>query len=73
MLQVNDAATLESVQENVWCSAEGFAERVPIKLIDGKERDALLKSQNLDEAAALEPFKFVTLTCNRRLRPASKI
>ena len=73
MLQFNDATTLESIQENVWCSNEGFGERVPIKLIDGKERDALLKSQSLDEAAALEHFKFVTLTCNRRLTSASKI
>ena len=73
LLQLNGAATLKSIQENVWCSLEGLGERVPVKLIDGKERDALLKSQSLEKAAALEPLKFVTLTCNRRLTPASKI
>ncbi len=73
LLQLNGAATLKSIQDNVWCSVEGLGERVPVKLIDGKERDALLMSQGLEKAAAIEPLKFVTLTCNRRLTPASKI
>ena len=55
------------------CSVEGLGERVPIKLIEGKERNALLKSQGLEKAAIAEPLKFVTLNCNRRLTPASKI
>ena len=73
LLQLNGAATLKSIQDNVWCSVDGLGERVPVKLIDGQERDALLKSQSLEKAAALDPLKFVTLTCNRRLTPASKI
>ncbi|MGB4116012.1 MAG: MG2 domain-containing protein [Polaromonas sp.] len=73
LLQLNGAATLKSIQDNMWCSVEGLGERVPVKLIDGKERDALLKSQGLEKAAAAEPLKFVTLTCNRRLTPASKM
>ena len=73
VMQLNGAATLQSVQENVWCVAEGLKERVPVKLIAGKERDDLLKSQNLDKAAAREPLKFVTLACNRRLTAGSKM
>ncbi len=73
LLQLNGAATLKSIQDNVWCSVEGLGERVPVKLIEGKERDALLKSQGLDKAAAAEPLKFAALTCNRRLTPASKM
>ena len=73
LLQLNGAATLTSIQENVWCSAEGLGERVPVRLIEGRERDSLLKSQGLEKAAAAEPLKFVTLTCNRRLTAASKM
>jgi hypothetical protein len=64
---------LQSIRDNVWCNAEGLGERVPVKLIEGKERDELLKSQNLDKAAAKDPLRYVTLACNRRLTPATKV
>jgi hypothetical protein len=46
---------------------------VPVKLIDGNEREELLKSQGLDKAAAKEPLRYVTLACNRRLTSAAKV
>ena len=73
LLQLNGQASLKSVQDNVWCQAEGLGERIPVKLIAGKEREELLKSQSLSKAAAAEPLKFVTLTCNRRLSAGSKM
>ena len=73
LLRLNGAAALNSIQDNVWCAAEGLGERVAIKLIAGSERAALLKSQGLEKAAEIEPLKFVTLACNRRLTPASKV
>jgi len=73
LLQLNGAATVQSVRDNVWCNVEGLGERVPVKLIEGKERDELLKSQSLDKAAAKDPLRYVTLTCNRRLTPAAKV
>ncbi|WP_029525577.1 alpha-2-macroglobulin family protein [Polaromonas glacialis] len=73
VLELNGPATTASILQNVWCSVEGLGERVPVRLIDGAERDALLKSQNLDKAAAKEPLRVATLACNRRLTPAAKI
>ncbi len=73
LLQLNGAATAQSIRDNVWCNAEGLGERVPVKLIEGKERDELLKSQGLDKAAAKDPLRYVTLACNRRLTPATKV
>ncbi|HYW56680.1 MAG TPA: MG2 domain-containing protein [Polaromonas sp.] len=73
VMQLNGPATLPSVQENVWCSVDGLGERVPVKLIEGKDRDGLLKSLGLDKSAAADPLRFVTLACNRRLTPASKM
>ena len=73
VLTLNGAATLASVQQNVWCAAEGLGERIAIKLIDGTERTALLKSQGLEKAAANDPLRFVTLACNRRLTPSARV
>ena len=73
VLELNGPATKDSLLDKVWCSVEGLGERVPVRLIDGPERDALLTSQNLDKAAAREPLRFGTLACNRRLTPAAKI
>jgi alpha-2-macroglobulin len=73
LMQLNGDATLQSVRDNVWCALDGVGEKVPVKLVDGKERDELLKSQSMDKAASKEPLKFVTFTCNRRLTPASKV
>lgn len=73
VLSLNGPATLASVQANVWCALEGLGEKVPVRLVDGKDRAELLKSQHLDKAAAIDPLRFVTLACNRRLTPATKV
>ncbi|MFZ2329708.1 MAG: MG2 domain-containing protein [Rhodoferax sp.] len=72
-LRLNGPATLASVQANVWCSVEGLGERVAVRLIDGKDRAALLKSQGLEAAAAREPLSIQTLACNRALSPSAKV
>ena len=72
-LRLNGPATLASVQANVWCSVEGLGERVAIRLIDGKDRVALLKSQGLEAAAAKDPLSIITMACNRTLTPSAKV
>ena len=72
-LQLNGPATLASLQANTWCAVDGLGERVPVRLIDGAERTALLKAQGLDKAAAREPLRYATLACNRRLTPSAKV
>ena len=72
-LRLNGPATLASVQANVWCSVEGLGERVAIRLIDGKDRAALLKSQGLEAAAAKDPLSIITMACNRTLTPSAKV
>ena len=66
-------ATLASVQASSWCELAGVGERVPVRLIDGAPRAAVLASQRMDKLAAREPLKYVTLACNRRLTPGSKL
>ena len=73
VLQLNGAATPESLQANVWCAVDGLGERVPIQPLEGEARAALLKALDLDKAAAQAPQRYVTFSCNRRLTPASRV
>ncbi len=73
VLQLNGPATLASVQANVWCTAEGVGERVPVRLIDGPQRAEILKTLGLDKRATQDPLQFATLACNRRLTSGSRM
>jgi hypothetical protein len=73
LMQLNGAATPASLQANVWCALDGLGERVPVRLIDGAARTALLASQGLEKAAAKDPLRYVALACARRFTPASKV
>ena len=73
VLRLNGPATLESVKQNVWCVAGDVGERIPVKLIDGKPRQDLLKSQSMERDATASPLNYVTLACNRRLSSGSKM
>jgi alpha-2-macroglobulin len=73
MMQLNGAATPASFKDNVWCSVEGLGERVPLKMLEGKERTDYLKSLGMEKAAAKDPLRYLTFTCNRRLAPNAKV
>ena len=73
VLELNGAATLDSVRQNVWCSADGVGERIPVKLLDGDQRAGLLKAFGRDKAAEKEPLRFITMQCNRTLTPGAKV
>ena len=72
-MKLNGPATAQSIRDKVWCAVEGLGERVPVKLIEGPAREALLKSFNMSLEAAKQPLRFYTLACNRRLSPATKV
>jgi uncharacterized protein YfaS (alpha-2-macroglobulin family) len=73
VLQLNGAATTASVQAHVGCTVEGLGERVPVRLVTGREREDTLKALRLDKAAAQEPLRYQTVACNRRLPPAAQV
>jgi uncharacterized protein YfaS (alpha-2-macroglobulin family) len=73
VLQLNGAATLDSVQANLWCAIDGLGERVPVRLIDGEPRVRLLQALRLEAKAAKAPLRYVAFSCNRRLTPASRV
>jgi uncharacterized protein YfaS (alpha-2-macroglobulin family) len=73
VLRLNGPATAESVLAGVSCSVEGLGERVPVRLLEPRERDPLLKALRLDKDAAREPLRYATVACNRRLPPNAKV
>ena len=72
-LRLTGAATADSLQKRVWCTSEGVGERIPVQLISGKDRDAVLKQQHWDKDAAKRPQNYAVLACNRRLSSGSKM
>ena len=70
---LNGPATAASVRDNLWCALDGVGERVPVRLLEGSEREALLKAYGIDKAAAREPLRHVSFACARRFTPASKV
>ncbi|MGJ7580939.1 alpha-2-macroglobulin family protein [Variovorax sp. RHLX14] len=73
LLELNGPASIASVRENVWCAADGIGERIPVRMIEGAERDALLRAVGRDKAASADPLAFATLQCNRTLTAGSRV
>ncbi|MBC5781443.1 alpha-2-macroglobulin [Ramlibacter sp. USB13] len=73
VLRLNGPATTASLQQYVTCAVEGLGERVPVRLLQGREREELLKAAHLDKEAAKEPLRFATLACNRTLPPDARV
>ncbi|TPG22190.1 alpha-2-macroglobulin family protein [Variovorax guangxiensis] len=73
VMEFNGPATLASVRDNVWCAADGVGERVPVRMLEGDERNELLKAFGRERQAQREPLRFATLTCNRTLTAGSRM
>lgn len=73
VLRLNGPATPASLRSQVWCAVEGLGERVPIQLIEGKDRTELLKANGWDKPAAQEPQRYVTFSCSRRFTPDTQV
>ena len=73
VLRLNGPATPESAAAHIRCAVDGLGERVPVRLVEGAPRAALLKGLGLEKAAQAEPQRFVALACNRRLTPDSRV
>ncbi len=73
VLRLNGAATPASALANIWCAVDGLGERVPVEAVAGEARAALLKTLGLEQEAAREPQRILSLRCTRRLTPATRV
>ena len=67
LLRLNGPAVDASVAANAWCEVQGIGERLPVRIVTGKERDDLLKARRVDKAAAKAPALWQVLSCQRPL------
>jgi uncharacterized protein YfaS (alpha-2-macroglobulin family) len=72
-LKLSGAASHSSLLAHTWCAVDGVGERVPVRLIDGKDRTSMLQSIGEMDDATREPQRWVTLACNRRLSAGAKV
>ena len=73
VLRLSGPASAQSIRARVWCAVEGLGERVPVRLVDGRDRDAVIKVSGLEKEASREPLSVVTLACNRLLPASAKV
>ncbi|RZT38355.1 alpha-2-macroglobulin family protein [Cupriavidus agavae] len=66
-LRFNGAATAGSIREHAWCQAEGLGERIPVRLLAGKDRDAVIEALHWKEVAKREADAIHLLACQQRL------
>ena len=63
LVVLNGAARADSVLASVWCEAEGVQERIPVRLVTGAVRDALIKQFE----PKAPPEQLSALQCTQRL------
>ena len=68
-LLLNGPATTDSIERYAYCEFAGVGERVPVKVITGATRDAILKAVNL----VPQKERAVTLQCARPIAPESRM
>ncbi len=70
LLRLSGAVTPASVQANAWCEAEGIGERLPLVIVGGAEREAVLKSRRIQKEAA---DAALLARCQRPLPPDARV
>ena len=73
LLRLSGEASTASLLAHMWCAVDGLGERVAVRLVEGKDRTELLKSQGWDKEAAKSPLSFAALACNRRLSADARV
>ena len=83
LISLNAHADEQSIKDNAYCTVEGLAERLPVKLITGAKRASLLKESRTlgyqfrrlltQNGKTSDTSKIVALQCPRTLPPATRI
>ena len=70
LLRLTGVPDLPSVAARAHCLVEGLGERLPVRLILGAEREAVLKARRIPAAEAAQAL---VLTCQRPLPPDAQV
>ena len=64
LLELNGLAVESTLAANAWCEVEGIGERLPLRVVGGAAREAVLKARHI---AARRAEKMLLVTCARPL------
>jgi uncharacterized protein YfaS (alpha-2-macroglobulin family) len=67
LLRLTGAAVPASVVDKAWCEVQGLGERLAVRVIDGPEREAVLRAQQISKKAL--QHKAMVLACQRPFPP----
>ncbi len=68
LLELTGPAVPASVEAHAWCEVEGIGERLPLRVVAGAAREAVLASRRIEGARAA---KTLLVACARPLPPAT--
>ncbi|MBO4122096.1 alpha-2-macroglobulin [Cupriavidus gilardii] len=69
-LRFNGPATPASLRDHAWCQAQGLGERIPVRLVTGADRDAVLAALRWKPRG---PDTIHLLACQQRLPAGAKM
>lgn len=72
-LTLNGQATKESLEENMWCDASDRGELIPVQILEGQNRDAILEKFGWAASAKETPTQYWVVQCQQRLSPNSTL
>ena len=58
----------ESVEQNLWCEADGVGQRIPVRFLSAENRQAILIAEHRKDIPSL-----IAVTCSERLPPKAKM
>jgi uncharacterized protein YfaS (alpha-2-macroglobulin family) len=73
LLRLSGPATVDSLKAHVWCAVDGLGEKVPVRMVEGGERKAILEGLRRTAEAAKDPLRWPTLACNRSAAAGARI
>lgn len=73
VLRFNGAATAGSIREHTWCQAEGLGERIPVRILSGKERDDVIAAVRWTEVVKRDADAVHLLACRQRLPAGARM
>jgi alpha-2-macroglobulin len=69
LLQLNGPMDDATVARTAWCEVQGLGERIPVRVVGGAEREAVLRQQRQGYGDVPEPGPRVLLACHRGFAP----
>lgn len=72
-VELTAAATAQSLQDTAWCKLESVGERVPVRILEGQQREDILDATYDSDEVRTHPERYWVLQCTRRLTPGSEM